>query len=81
LTDQILFTEERAGALKLGFVALNSPRSLNALDLEMLRALGEKLLEWRGREDVACVVLHAESDKAFCAGGDVKALALLLQES
>ena len=38
-----------------------------------------KLLEWRQDEDLACVVLYAESEKAFCAGGDVKSLVMALQ--
>jgi len=43
--------------------------------------LEQRLLEWRRRSDIACVVLHAESDKAFCAGGDVKALVTQLNAS
>jgi enoyl-CoA hydratase/carnithine racemase len=76
---ELLFSEEPAGRFKVGFLTLNNPRALNALTLAILRALEAKLLEWRSREDIACVVLHAESDKAFCAGGDVKALILGLQ--
>jgi enoyl-CoA hydratase/carnithine racemase len=44
-----------------------------------LRAMESKLLEWRDREDIACVALHADSQKAFCAGGDVKLLIMRLQ--
>ncbi len=76
----VLFSEEKAGRFTLGFVTLDSPRSLNALDLAMLRALGEKLLEWREREDIACVVFHASSGRAFCAGGDLKSLVAALQK-
>jgi enoyl-CoA hydratase/carnithine racemase len=47
--------------------------------MSMLRAMESKLLEWRDREDIACVVLHADSEKAFCAGGDVKSLVMGLQ--
>jgi enoyl-CoA hydratase/carnithine racemase len=47
----------------------------------MFKALERKLLEWRERPDIGCVVLHAESAKAFCAGGDVKALVTTLQSS
>ena len=57
----------------LDCIALNNPRALNALTLEMFQALERQLLEWRERDDIVCVVLHADSEKAFCAGGDVKA--------
>lgn len=81
LNSKVKFHEERAGRFSLGFIALDSPASLNALDLAMLRAIGDKLLEWRGNEALACVVLHADSERAFCAGGDVKSLALKLRDS
>jgi enoyl-CoA hydratase/carnithine racemase len=44
----------------------------------MLRAVGNQLLQWRDQESIACVVLQAESDKAFCTGGDVKSLMIAL---
>jgi enoyl-CoA hydratase/carnithine racemase len=76
----VLFSEEEAGRFALGFIALDRPGALNALALEMLKAIGNKLLEWRARAEIACVVFHAESEKAFCAGGDAKSLALRLRE-
>ena len=75
----VVFSEEDSGRFKVGYVALNNPRVLNALDLGMLRSMEDKLLEWRQDEDLACVVLYAESERAFCAGGDVKSLVMALQ--
>jgi enoyl-CoA hydratase/carnithine racemase len=75
----VVFSEENSGRFKVGYVALDNPRVLNALDLGMLRAMAAKLLEWRQDEALACVVLYAESEKAFCAGGDVKSLVMALQ--
>jgi enoyl-CoA hydratase/carnithine racemase len=75
----LLFSEEAGRKFKIGFLALDNPGALNALNLPMFRALELKLREWGDREDVACVVLHATSEKAFCAGGDVKALISELQ--
>jgi enoyl-CoA hydratase/carnithine racemase len=77
---KIRFVEEKAGDFALGFIALNNARALNALDLSMLQAIGDQLLEWRRREEIACVVLHSDSERAFCAGGDVKTLAGELQK-
>lgn len=73
------FSEQPAGRYIIGTIALDNPRALNALDLTMLRTMESKLLEWSSRDDIACVVLHADSEKAFCAGGDVKALMMGLQ--
>jgi enoyl-CoA hydratase/carnithine racemase len=75
----VVFSQENSGRFKVGYVALNNPRALNALDLGMLSAMEGKLLEWRQDEDLACVVIYAESEKVFCAGGDVKSLVMALQ--
>ena len=79
--NSLTFSEQNAGDYRLGVITLNNPRALNALDLAMFRKMEARLLEWRKRSDVACVVLHTNSEKAFCAGGDVKALVLGLQNS
>ncbi len=78
---KILFSENQARHFSIGMVTLNSPGSLNALDTEMFRAMSAKLLEWHKRKDLACVVIHANSDRAFCAGGDVKSLVNSLTQS
>src|SRR5919108_5916266 len=75
----VIATEKPSDQFKLGFLTLHNPGSLNALDLDMFAAMERKLLEWRARDDIACIVLHADSDRAFCAGGDVKALAMALE--
>src|ERR1043166_4097235 len=68
------FRLEKAGRHTVGLVQLNNPRALNALTLGMFEAIEEQLLAWEAKSDLACVVFHADSDKAFCAGGDVKTL-------
>ncbi len=73
-TAAIECTEEITGKSRLGLIALDNPRALNALTLAMFYALERQLRVWQQREDIACIVLHAPSPKAFCAGGDVKAL-------
>jgi enoyl-CoA hydratase/carnithine racemase len=81
ICNELTFTEQKAGGHIVGIVALNNPRALNALTLSMFEALEHKLIAWRERADIACVVFHADSEKAFCAGGDVKALVAMLQNS
>ena len=80
-TSTILFTEQKTPTGIIGLVELDNPRALNALTQEMFQAAEQKLLEWRQRPDIVCVVLHADSEKAFCAGGDVKALVTQLNGS
>ena len=54
---------------------LNRPKALNALSLEMVRAMAPKLSEWSADDSVKAVVLKGAGPKAFCAGGDVVAVA------
>lgn len=68
--DDILFEWKRG----LAVVTLNRPGALNALTLEMARALDRMLVEWAADEGVRAVLVKAAGDKAFCAGGDVRRL-------
>src|SRR5436305_9861519 len=69
LTD-ILF--ERRGAA--GIVTLNRPKALNAVTHEMVRALARQLRRWESDAAVTRVIIRAEGDRAFSAGGDIRAL-------
>lgn len=75
------FRLEKAGRHTIGLVELNNRRALNALTLGMFQAIEEQLLAWEAESEIACVIFHADSDKAFCAGGDVKALVSELKTS
>ena len=58
----------------LAIVTLERPQALNALTLEMVAALDERLLAWAKDDDVATVVIRSAGGRAFCAGGDIRAL-------
>ncbi|NOK11526.1 enoyl-CoA hydratase/isomerase family protein [Corallococcus exercitus] len=64
---------ETRGAV--GLVTLNRPKALNALSLEMCRALHPRLDAWAADPSVKAVVIRGAGGKAFCAGGDVRAVA------
>lgn len=66
----ILF--ERRG--RLGLITLNRPRALNALTHDMILRLERQLDGWRDDDRVAVVAIQGAGDKAFCAGGDIRAL-------
>ena len=58
----------------LARITLNRPTSLNALTLGMVSAIGSRLADWARDDDVRAVLIDA-AGRAFCAGGDVRALA------
>ena len=55
-----------------GILILDRPKALNSLSLEMVRALAATLLAWADDATVAAVVIRSSSEKAFCAGGDIR---------
>jgi enoyl-CoA hydratase len=69
-SDDILL--ERRGAL--GIVTLNRPKALNTLSLAMYRVMDPKLVEWGRDASVRAILVRGAGDRAFCAGGDVRAI-------
>jgi enoyl-CoA hydratase len=59
---------------RVGRIVLNRPQALNALDLAMIRACAQLLEGWRDEPQVHAVVIEGAGDRAFCAGGDIRAL-------
>ena len=56
---------------RAGRITLRRPKALNALTYDMLRAIEAALEDWRHNGAVSLVIIDAEGDKAFCAGGDI----------
>ncbi len=57
---------------RIGSIILDRPKALNSLSLEMVRAITGALLSWRSDSSVQAVFIRSTSDKAFCAGGDIR---------
>lgn len=66
-----ILLERRDG---LGIVTLNRPKALNTLTLGMYRTLDPKLVEWGRDPGVRAIVVRGAGERAFCAGGDVRAI-------
>ena len=59
---------------RVGRLTLTRPEALNALSHQMALTIEAALLDWQSNEDIALVLIDAEGEKAFCAGGDVARL-------
>lgn len=54
---------------------LNRPKALHALSTNMLLAIYHRILHYDTDPNVTCIILHSRPlGRAFCAGGDVRAL-------
>ncbi|XP_065882794.1 3-hydroxyisobutyryl-CoA hydrolase, mitochondrial-like isoform X2 [Dysidea avara] len=67
-----LVITERQG--KVGTICLNKPKALNALNGEMIQAMYSIVKEWDDDDDVQLIIVKGAGEKAFCAGGDVRAI-------
>ncbi len=59
---------------RAGFVTLNRPQALNALTLPMIEAMDAQLAAWATDPGVELAVVRGVGERAFCAGGDVRAI-------
>lgn len=67
MPDILIRKEGRAGRITLA-----RQKALNALTWDMVRAIDRALETWRLDASVDLLVIDAEGDRAFCAGGDIQ---------
>ncbi|XP_048050307.1 3-hydroxyisobutyryl-CoA hydrolase, mitochondrial [Megalobrama amblycephala] len=68
--SDVLF-EKRGNA---GVITLNRPKALNALNLTMIRHIYPQLKKWDKDSETDIVIIKGAGEKAFCAGGDIRAV-------
>ena len=59
---------------RVGHLILNRVAAFNSINLEMVRTIQQQLDAWAADDNVVAIVLRANGDKAFCAGGDIREL-------
>lgn len=57
-----------------GTILMNRPKALNALDIGMIRDFAAAIAQWKDDAAVKLVLLEGAGGRAFCAGGDVRAV-------
>jgi len=72
MTDEPEVLFETHGAL--GLITLNRPKALNALTHDMCVVMKAQLDRWTADTAVKAVAIRGMGDRAFCAGGDIRAL-------
>jgi enoyl-CoA hydratase/carnithine racemase len=70
MTEDVLCRKEGA----LGRITLNRPKALNSLTRDMCVEIKRALDEWADTTEVKAVLIDAVPGRAFCAGGDIRAL-------
>ncbi len=67
---EILF--EKQGPV--GLITLNRPKALNSLTHGMVTAMHTQMKAWESDDGIGCVVVRGAGERAFCAGGDIRAV-------
>ena len=71
---EIQFEEISGRHGNLGLITLTRTQVLNALNQAMLNVLKQQLTEWETANHIKAVVIRAADGRAFCAGGDIRAV-------
>ncbi|PCD88014.1 enoyl-CoA hydratase/isomerase family protein [Vibrio mediterranei] len=81
MSDTVNFQELPCGedGYVVAIATLDNSTSLNALTHNMIVLLKQQLEKWHQDERVVCVVLDGAGEKAFCAGGDVRAMHTMMK--
>lgn len=72
---EVLFDVEGSA----GVITLNRPQVLNALTFDMVRQMDKQLIAWAKDPAIKVVMITGAGDRAFCAGGDIKSVALAVK--
>lgn len=59
----------------IGYLTINRPKSLNALNSEVLTEIGQIATEINTNEEIRVVIVTGAGEKAFVAGADIKEMA------
>ena len=59
----------------IGFISINRPQQLNALNISTIKELNENLKQVETDKTIKAVILSGEGNKAFVAGADIKEFA------
>ncbi|XP_072252620.1 3-hydroxyisobutyryl-CoA hydrolase, mitochondrial isoform X2 [Leuresthes tenuis] len=59
---------------RAGVITMNRPKVLNALNLTMIRQIYPQLKKWEKDNETDIVIIKGIGGKAFCAGGDIRAV-------
>jgi enoyl-CoA hydratase/carnithine racemase len=59
---------------KVGHITLNSPETLNSLTMNMVNKISNLLDDWEVDPQIKMILVSGSGEKAFCAGGDIRAL-------
>jgi enoyl-CoA hydratase/carnithine racemase len=65
----------------ISWIILNRPKKLNAINIIMLEELSEAIDYLEQENEVRCIIIKGQGDKAFSSGADLKELRILTKKT
>jgi len=72
--SEVIFTTKPGAGGDIGKIVLNRPQQLNVLTFSMCESIYRQLQQWSHAPAIKAVIIASSSERAFCAGGDVRAI-------
>lgn len=72
--QDVIISTQTGNSNTVGIITLNRASALNALNHNMIITITNALLEWQNNKEITAVFIRGNSERAFCAGGDIKSL-------
>lgn len=69
LTEEVLAQD---GISRIGIMTLNSPQTMNAVDLDMVNLIDDILARWKSDDGIVAIIMAGAGGRAFSAGGDIR---------
>ncbi len=65
---------------KIAIFTINRPEAYNAMDVQTMRELSERLIEFRDDDKLLVGIITGAGEKAFCAGADINDMLPFMKE-
>ncbi len=65
---------------KIAIFTINRPEAYNAMNVETMRELSERLIEFRDDDELLVGIITGSGEKAFCAGADINDMLPFMKE-
>lgn len=59
---------------RVGVITLNRPKTINALNYEMMEVIFQALQDWQSDDAIDSVLIKGAGERGFCSGADVRAV-------
>lgn len=72
--QEVIFEVKPLGDQRIGLITLHRQAALHTLTQAMCEQIFQKLCLWEQDREIAAVMIQGVGERAFCAGGDIRAL-------